>query len=612
MRILPISAITIGFAATFASCSNNAESNTEDVVDATPHGIIVENMDKSVRAQDDFFRYVNGTWVDNVDMPADQGSWGSFNELAENNNEMVLKVLQDAASSAVYTDGTDQKKAADFYAVGMDSLLAENKRFSPLDEIFSMINAIENKEDLQSYIAYQSKIGANAFFGFQIFANLSDSKSNAAYIGQDGLGLPDSDYYLKTDEKSVEIQVAYKLHIAKMLALYAADEADYSTNAEAIYAFEKRMAKVSKNATEQRDISAMNNPMSISDIKLLSPSIDWDKYLVDLGVTDLDTIIVMQPDFIKEMSAIVDDVNLELWKDYLTWNVLNNYSALLHNEMVATDFDFYSTTLRGIEENRPRWKRILGSTNRALGEAIGKLYVDAVFPPEAKATAKEMVDNILVAMEARINNVDWMTAETKVKAIEKLNSFNVKIGYPDKWKDYSSLEVKRGSDDASYATNVLAARVWSYEEQLAKLHKPVDKSEWGMNPQTVNAYYSPLNNEIVFPAAILQPPFFDFKADAPVNYGGIGAVIGHEISHGFDDKGSQFDKDGNFVNWWSDEDREAFMERGAKLVEQFDAYEPLDSLHINGQLTLGENIGDLGGINLAWDGLQMYFAKKKG
>ena len=594
----------LSFAALLASCSNGGEQ--KEAQDMGQHGLVIANMDTSVRAQDDFFRYVNGTWIDNTEIPGDQGVWGSFDELIQSNNKMVLKVLEDAASSDKYAAGSDQKKAADFYAVGMDSLLAENKKFEPLKEIFSMIDHIENAEDLQKFMTYQTKIGANAFFGFSIFPNLSDSKVNAAYIGQDGLGLPDCDYYLKTDEKSLDIQEKYRTHISKMLVLSGVDEESALAKAEKIYNLEYRMAKVSMNATEQRNIEAQNNPMSLVEIKALSPSIDWDSYLANLGVTATDTLIVMQPLFIAEMSAIVNDGDVQTWKDYLTWNMLNNYSAFLHHDAVETDFDFYGKTLRGLDSNRPRWKRTLGTTNGALGEAIGKLYVDALFPAEAKATAKEMVNDILASMGNRINNLDWMSDSTKVNAIAKLQTIVVKIGYPDKWKDYSTLEVKRGGEDASFLTNVLAMRMWKYEDQLAKLHEPVDRAEWGISPQTVNAYYNPLNNEIVFPAAILQPPFFDFKADAAVNYGGIGAVIGHELSHGFDDKGSQFDKDGNFANWWAVSDLEAFQSRGSKLVEQFNNYEAIDSVFINGELTLGENIGDLGGVNLAYDGLHLY------
>lgn len=597
--LLPIIAL-------LGACSGEAEQKHEAQVEEQ-RGLVLENMDTSVRPQDDFFRYVNGNWYDSVEMPGDQGVWGAFNELAENNSIIVLKVLEDAASSSEYAEGSDQKKAGDYYAVGMDSLLAEEKKFSPLDAVFDMINAIENAEDLQAYMAYQIKIGGNAFMNFYVSPNLANSMANAAYLGQSGLGLPNSDYYLKTDERSIEVQNQYKEHIAKMLGIYGMDAESLNDKAEAIYNLEYQMATASMNPTELRDIDAQNNPMSLDDIAASSPAIDWNKFLSDLGVNDVDTIIVDQPLFIAEMSVILSNVQVQLWKDYLTWNLINNYASVLHNEAVAADFEFYGKKLQGTEENRPRWKRTLASTNGALGEAIGKLYVDAVFPPEAKQIAKEMVDNILIAMETRINNVDWMTDETKIKAIEKLHAVNVKIGYPDKWKDYSSLVVKRGTEDASYAINVMAAREWRYNEEIEKLHKPVDRDEWHMSPQTVNAYFNPLATEIVFPAAILQPPFFDFKADAPINYGGIGAVIGHELSHGFDDQGSQFDKDGNFSNWWSDEDLLQFTARGEKLIAQYSAYEVLDSLFVNGQLTLGENIGDLGGVNLGWDGLQLYF-----
>lgn len=593
----------------FSACSNGGEKTTEANVEEEQHGLTIANMDTSVRAQDDFFRYVNGVWLDNVEIPGDQGSWGAFNELRESNNATVLKVLEDAAASDKYAEGSDQRKAADFYAVGMDSTLADEKGFTPLTAVFEKIDAISNAADLQDYIVYQTKIGGNAFMEFYVAPNLSNSTIHRAYISQSGLGLPDNDYYLKTDESSVEIQNKYKEHIATVLGLYGVDINGINERAEAIYNLEYVLAEVSMNSTELRDIDAQNNPLSLAELNELSPLIDWDKYLADLGVTGIDTINIDQPLFVAEMSEIFNDVQLQTWKDYLTWNIINNYATVLSDDVVAADFDFYGKVLQGTDENRPRWKRALAVTNGAMGEAIGKLYVDAVFPPEAKQTAKEMVDNILLAMENRINNVDWMTEETKINAVEKLHTFNVKIGYPDKWKDYSNLTVKRGTEDASYAGNVMYSHMWDFDKNIEKLHNPVDRDEWYMSPQTVNAYYNPLANEIVFPAAILQPPFFDFKADAAVNYGGIGAVIGHEISHGFDDKGCQFDKEGNFSNWWTPEDYAAFSVRGAKLVEQFDAFEPLDSLHINGELTLGENIGDLGGVNLAYDGLQMYLTK---
>ncbi|MEQ8522943.1 MAG: M13 family metallopeptidase, partial [Vicingaceae bacterium] len=507
-----------------------------------------------------------------------------------------------------YKEGSDQRKAADFYAIGMDSARAEEQGVTPIIPIVERINGLENKDDLLDYLAYQSRIGGSAFFGFSIFPDLMNSDYYASYIAQDGLGLPDKDYYTKTDAKSVELREKYVAHTERMMKLSGIFEGDLAAKAAEIFALENQLALVSMNRTEQRNIPAMYNPYPVSELKTLTPSVDWNRFLKELGLTNVDTIIVMQPEFMKEIEKILVSNDLNLWKDYLKWNILNTYAGMLNQELVQANFDFYGKELSGTTEMRPRWKRVLSSTNGVIGEAIGKLYVDEVFPPEAKATAKEMVDEILEAMGDRIKGLEWMTDTTKEKALEKLASFTVKIGYPDKWKDYSKLEIKRDKD-ASYAGNLMAARNWSYEDRLSKMHDPVDKTEWGMTPQTVNAYYSPLNNEIVFPAAILQPPFFDFKADAPINFGGIGAVIGHEISHGFDDNGSRFDANGNMINWWTEEDLTNFKTRGEQLVAQYNSYEALDSLFVNGQLTLGENIGDLGGVNLAWEGMQRYFAK---
>ena len=600
--ILPIVAMA-------ASCSSESVvEKKEETPVVENHGLDLSNMDKSIRAQDDFFMHVNGTWVKNTEIPGDQGSWGSFNELRENNNKTVLEVLESAASSAKYDENSDQKKAANYYAVGIDSAAAEKAGLSPLDPFFSKIDAISSKEELINYLAYEETYGGGSFFGFAIFPNVKNSNVKAAYLAQDGLGLPDSDYYTKDDEKSVALQGKYKEFIANMLQIKGISAEEAKAQAEAIYKLEYDLATASMNSTESRDLQKQYNPYALADLSTLAPSIDWATYFKGMGITDVDTFIVMQPDFIKKMEEILVANDVALWKNYLTYKTMSNFAGYLNAEMVQTNFDFYGTELSGTTSMRARWKRVLGSTNRYVGEAIGKLYVDAAFPPEAKATAKSMVDNILAAMKVRIDNVDWMTPDTKVKAQEKLASFTVKIGYPDKWKDYSSLEVKTVAEGGTYAGNAMAAKNWNFRDEVAKLHEPVDKAEWGMTPQTVNAYYNPLANEIVFPAAILQPPFFDFNADAPVNYGGIGAVIGHEISHGFDDQGAQFDSEGNMVNWWTPEDKEAFEKRGEKLIAQFDALEPLPGLHVNGKLTLGENIGDLGGVNLAWDALQADFA----
>jgi putative endopeptidase len=518
---------------------------------------------------------------------------------------VVLDVLETAANSDKYDAESDQKKAATFYAVGMDSAAAEKTGLTPLNMFFEKINSIQTKDDLIDYLAWEQTYGGNSFFGFAVFPNVKNSNIKASYLVQDGLGLPDSDYYTNTDEKSVTLQGKYKAFIATILTINGTKNATEVANK--IYNLEYDLASASMNTTESRDLAKQYNPYKMSDLSSLAPSINWESYFAHLGVTGIDTLIVMQPKFIQKMEEILQTNDVELWKNYLTYKTMSKYAGYLNHEMVQTNFDFYGTELNGTTEMRARWKRVLSSTNAYVGEAIGKLYVDAVFPPKAKETAKEMVNNILAAMKIRIQNVDWMTPETKVKAQEKLASFTVKIGYPDKWKDYSTLEVKTVTEGGTYAGNAMAAKNWNYRDEVAKLHDPVDKAEWGMTPQTVNAYYNPLANEIVFPAAILQPPFFDFRADAPVNYGGIGAVIGHEISHGFDDQGAQFDSKGNMVNWWTATDKEQFEARGEKLIAQFDAFEPLPGLHVNGKLTLGENIGDLGGVNLAWDALQQEF-----
>jgi putative endopeptidase len=592
------------------SCTNESSTTTNDTTTDTHahhHGINLDFMDNNVRAQDDFFNHVNGNWIKQTEIPGDQGSWGSFNELRENNNKVVLEVLESAINSDKYAANSDQKKAANFYEAGMDTAAIEAAGLTPIQPFFDQINAITDAKSLVKYLATETTYGGGSFFGFAIFPDLKNSSVKASYLAQDGLGLPDPDFYTKSDSKSVDIQTKYKAYIAQMLVINGMEMAEATQAADAIYNLEYDMATASMNATESRNYAIQYNPYAVADLSSLAPSIDWNMYFSTMGIQNLDTVIVMQPDFIKKMEEILVKNDVATWKNYLTYHTLSRYAGYLTSELVNTQFAFYSTELRGVTEMRDRWKRVLGATNGAVGEAIGKLYVEAVFPPEAKEEAKMMVNNILAAMKNRINNVDWMTEETKVKAQEKLASFTVKIGYPDEWKDYSTLEVKSVKDGGTYAGNIIAVRKWNFEDELAKMNDPVDKTEWGMNPQTVNAYYSPLNNEIVFPAAILQPPFFDFNADAPVNYGGIGAVIGHEISHGFDDQGANFDASGNMVNWWSEADLNQFKERGGALIAQFDAIEALPGVHVNGKLTLGENIGDLGGVNVAYDGLMMHF-----
>lgn len=571
-------------------------------------GINTAYIDSTVRPADDFFRFVNGKWIEKTEIPGDQGRWGSFNELRENTNKTVLSILENAGKSNKYGEGTDQRKAIDFYAIGMDSLLAEHSGVQPLQSYFGKIEKIENTKDLQKYLAEQEMYGGGAFFRFAIFPDLKNSNVMATYLAQGGLGLPDRDYYTKTDAKSQEIREKYVQHIARMLTLLGDEPGAAAAQAKRIMALETRMAEASMTNVERRNTPALYNKMSLAEVSKLVPSIDWSQYLADLGVTGVDTLIVMQPKFMKEFQKITQQVPVSEWKEYLRWQWLDANAPYLSSEFVEANFEFYSKELRGVEEMQPRWKRVLSTTNRSLGEAIGKLYVDETFPPEAKQKAQEMVENIKLAYAERIKNLDWMSDSTKQKALEKLKLMMVKIGYPDEWRDYSGLVVEGDPESSSYAQNILNARKFDFEYDVSKLGKPVNKKEWGMTPQTVNAYFNPSFNEIVFPAAILQPPFYNYKADMAVNYGGIGAVIGHEISHCFDDQGSRFDAQGNMKNWWTEKDAESFKARTGQLVAQYNSYELLDSVHVNGAFTLGENIGDLGGVNAAFDGLKRHLA----
>ncbi|GGF19827.1 M13 family metallopeptidase [Echinicola rosea] len=594
-------AVGLGLAgAMMAGCSPK-ESHEEDKVEAINLG----NMDSTIRPQDDFFGFVNGKWIEKTEIPGDQGRWGSFNELREFNNEAVLTVLEEAMNDEGFSATSDQGKAVSFYQIGMDSLLAEKRGLAPVKPIFERIDKISDKASLQEYLAYQQQHGGGAFFGLGVNTDLKNSNAMALYISQGGLGLPDRDYYTEDNEKFTEIREKYLAHLERTFGLIGYTQDAAKAAAKEVMALETRLAKASKTRIELRDPEGRYNKFAVTEMKSLTPSLDWEGYLSALGA-NVDEVIVSTPRFMEEIEAVLNEVPAETWQDYFKWHVIDAASPYLSHSLVQNNFDFFGKELQGTDQMRPRWKRVLGTTERAAGEAIGKLYTEKYFPQEAKDKANEMVDNILVAMGERIKNLPWMSEETKTKALEKLGTFNVKIGFPDKWKDYSALEVNGDPETASYYENVLASSRFNFERNIEKLGKPIDKDEWFMTPQTVNAYYNPTWNEIVFPAGILQPPFYNYKADAAVNYGGIGAVIGHEISHGFDDQGSQYDAAGNLKNWWQDADRENFDERTGQLVAQFDAYEPLDGVHVKGALTLGENIGDLGGLLVAYDGLQRH------
>ncbi|MEQ8472354.1 MAG: M13 family metallopeptidase [Marinoscillum sp.] len=558
----------------------------------------------------DFYRFANGGWLDKTEIPGDEGRWGGFPELRKKNDSIMLDVMARAAKNPEFKEGSDENKAIQFYSVGMDSLLAEKVGVTPLGKWMNDINAIASTEELEALIAKMHLNGYDPYYGVNSFANLMDSKVNSLYVGAGGLGLPNRDYYTKTDAKSKEIRDKYVAHVAKMMSKSKV-EGDTEAMAADVMEIENRLALASLTPIEARNIPALYNPMTVAGIQGMAPNINWERYLKTVGVdlSKVDTLIVTQPKFVKEVSDMLMDVDLDKTKSYLKWNVVNQAANFLNNEMVQTNFDFYGKVISGTDQMKPREERVLNTTNGVIGEAIGKVYVAETFPPEAKATAEEMVANLMKAFDQRIKNLPWMSDSSKQQALKKLNNLTVKIGYPDKWRDYATLNVESSGESYSFLSNMENAWRWQFSENIKEVGEPVDKERWGMNPQTVNAYFNPLNNEIVFPAAILQPPFYNYTADAAVNYGGMGAVIGHEISHGFDDQGSRFDWEGNMQNWWTEQDRENFNARTDKLVAQFDAYEALDSLNVQGKLTLGENIGDLGGLNAAYDALQIYLAE---
>ena len=603
LRMQQFAVISAASLVSLVSCKNQGADMASNT---TVPGIVLENMDPSVNPKDDFYNYVNGSWSKNTKIPDDETRWGGFGVLRKSTRQDVLEIINTSKELGTYKAGSDQKKALLVFESELDTISRNEAGISPLKPLLTAISEIKTLNDLQD--VYAKTIGVDApYFGMSAFADLNNSAVNAAYVGPGGLGLPDRDYYLDQDEKSKENRTSYVAYITKMLQYIGVSEADAAKKANRILEMETSLASTRLTKVERRDIRNLNNPMSVSALSTLTPSVNWEKFIKDSGVeTRLDTIIITQPKYMAALNDFFKTTSIDDLKTLMTWSTLNGSAGYLTTTLEKERWEFYSKKLRGQMAMRPADERALGTVNNTVGEAIGQLYVEAKFPPEAKEKAKNMIANVIEAFQARIEKLDWMSPETKLKAIEKLDKFTVKIAYPDEWKDYSDLEIKEGN---SYAENMLAVSKWSMEENIAEIGQPVNKKEWGMSPQTVNAYFNPLNNEIVFPAAILQPPFYNYLADDAVNYGGIGAVIGHEISHAFDDSGARFDANGNVNNWWTDADLEEFEKRGKLLAEQYSAIEVLDSVHINGAFTLGENIGDLGGVLGAYDGLQLHFEK---
>ena len=603
-----IAAISIG-----VSCKGEKQPEVEKIP-----GIVVENMDTTMQPTDDFFRYVNGSWLDKTEIPADRTSWGSFNELRKRTDADVLAILSEAIAEDNFpklkdaegnlTLESDQKKAVNFYETIMDTVARNEQGIEPVKPFLAKIDALNNLDDLQKLLIEMAPYGGAGFFDFGVFNDLKDSKMNAGYVTPAGLGLS-RDYYVDQDENTKEKRTKYIAHIARMLEMFGDSKELATTNANKIFKYEFNLAEPRFTKEESRDTRKMYNPKSIAELSELVPAINWRAYFEGLGVKEIDRVIVMQPNYMAAVEKILTSSSMEDVKLYLRWTAIDRAAGMLSKDIEVANWEFYGKELTGAKQQRARDERALGTINNVVGEALGKLYVDKKFPPDAKAKAEEMIKNVMLGFEKRIASLEWMSPETKEKSLEKLHKMTVKIAYPDKWKDYSELEVKGVKDGGSYFQNSINATKWNFKENIAKLGKPVDRTEWGMAPQTVNAYFNPVNNEIVFPAAILQPPFYNYTADEAVNYGGIGAVIGHEISHSFDDQGSRFDGDGNLVDWWTKDDSEKFAVLGKKLADQYSAVEALEGLNLNGEFTLGENIGDLGGVNAAYEGLQIFYEK---
>lgn len=597
-RVLAISSLAFF---TVVACKEEAKDSA--MAEVKIPGIILENMDTSVNPKDDFYNYVNGSWVKNNTIPDDESRWGGFGVLRKTTRQDVLDILNTSKELGTYSEGSDQKKALLIYESELDTLARNEAGIKPLQPLLAKINGINNLNDMQTVFATTLGVGA-PFAGIGANPDLNDSSMNTAWVYPGGLGLQ-RDYYLDQDDKTKEIRGKYVDHITRMLQFINYTEADARVAAETILALETQLAEPRLDKVASRDIRNFNNPTALTDLQAMAPAINWQKLMDDMGIEKkVDTLLVMQPNYMKAMNAFLMATPIEDVKTLMIWNTLDNSASLLTTEMNKANWDFYSKTLNGSKSQRAPEERALGTVNGSVGEAIGQLYVQAKFPPEAKEKAEKMIANVISAFQNRITNLEWMSADTKKKAIEKLDKFTVKIAYPDEWEDYSEMQIKEGN---SYAENMLAVGAWSQKKNLADINEPVDKTKWGMAPQTVNAYFNPLNNEIVFPAAILQPPFYNYTADEAVNYGGIGAVIGHEISHAFDDSGARFDGDGNVNNWWTPEDLSEFEQRGKALADQYSAIEVLDGVFVNGPYTLGENIGDLGGVLGAYDGLQLYY-----
>jgi putative endopeptidase len=591
LQVIAISMLSL----VIGACTNQTNSSKKDF-----KAIDKANMDTTIAPGKDFFRYASGNWMKKHPIPAEFSRYGAFEQLEEENQKKLKELFTTAANNKSAAKGSNQQKIGDFYSSGLDTVKIEANSYKPIVEDLANIDKLTNTEELIKYIANMQLSGMSPLFS--IYAAPDDKNSNKviAQFYQGGLGLGDRDYYLNTDARSKTLREEYLKLITKMFEFTGVTPEIAKSNADAIMTLETKIAKVSRTRLELRDPQTNYNKMDLEQLNKLAPNFNWTSYFSTIGISATNELNIGQPNFISGINKLYKEVSLDQWKIYLKWNLINSSADYLSSNFVKENFHFYGTVFSGKEKMKDRWKKVLEETSSSLGEAVGKLYVEKYFPAEAKKKMLDLVNNLKLALKDRIQALEWMSEPTKKLAIEKLEKMNVKVGYPDKWIDYSSVTINRDS----YYKNVMAANRFNVKRELNKIGKPVDRSEWGMTPQTVNAYYNPNMNEIVFPAAILQYPFFDLASDDAVNYGAIGVVIGHEMTHGFDDQGRQYDKDGNLVEWWTPEDATKFKEHVQVLVTQFNNYKILDSLHVDGELTLGENIADLGGIMVSYTALQ--------
>ncbi|KAB7631617.1 MULTISPECIES: M13 family metallopeptidase [Stenotrophomonas] len=606
-KLVPLG-LTAAIAVSLASCgkTDTAPAATADATPAFDQSQIktalislnTADLDTAIAACTDLNGFVNSKWLKANPVPNDQTTWGSFEILRERSLEVQHALVQQAAASQAKA-GTVEAKIGDIWKTGSDEAKIDAAGITPLQPQLDKIAALNDTAAITQYLRDSQAVGQGVLFSLFANADYKDSANVIAYVGQGGLGLPEKGYYF--DDSQAKIRDAYVAYIAQVLTLSGVDAEQAKSQAKAVMEFETRLAQASMSRIDMRDPAKRYNPVSAADADKLTPNFSWTALFDTLKVPAAQKFSMAQPGFFGEVDKMLADVPAATWQAYLRFHTIDDASPYLSSAFEKANFDFYSTTLRGQKEMQPRWKRVLESVNGAIGEGLGQMYVDAVFPADSKVQMQHLVENLSVALKARLEKLEWMSEDTRKKALEKWASFTPKIGYPDKWRDWSGLE----TNGDSYLGNMQAARTFNYRFMLNKIGKPVDKTEWGMTPQTVNAYYNATKNEIVFPAAILQAPFFDAKADPALNYGGIGAVIGHEMMHGYDDSGSQFAANGNFDNWWTDSDRAAFTQRTDQLVAQFDGYESLPGVNVKGKLTLGENIGDLGGLTVAYDALQM-------